>query len=123
MADPFVACKDLSAGTPVRFAGTGVRRGRDMADEPGAAVTIHVVALRAGVSTATVSRVLQGSAPASDSTRAKVMAAARELGYTPPDRSPPPGICEARGAWAGYTYTLPRYVCQVWKGNESEFGT
>jgi len=59
-------------------------------DEPGAAVTIHVVALRAGVSTATVSRVLRGSASASDSTRAKVMAAARELGYTPPDRSRPP---------------------------------
>jgi LacI family transcriptional regulator len=45
------------------------------------------VARRAGVSTATVSRVLMGSAPASESTRAKVIAAARELGYSPPDRS------------------------------------
>ena len=52
-----------------------------------AAVTIHTVALRAGVSTATVSRVLQGSAPASDTTRARVIAAARELRYHAPDRS------------------------------------
>jgi LacI family transcriptional regulator len=55
--------------------------------EAAGAVTIHSVALKAGVSTATVSRVLQGSAPASDTTRAKVIAAARELRYQPPDRS------------------------------------
>jgi len=55
-------------------------------DEPAVAVTIRVVARLAGVSTATVSRVLQGSASTSDATRAKVVAAARELGYTPPDR-------------------------------------
>jgi LacI family transcriptional regulator len=55
-------------------------------DEP-AGVTIHTVARRAGVSTATVSRVLKGSAPASESTRAKVIAAARELSYSPPERS------------------------------------
>jgi LacI family transcriptional regulator len=55
--------------------------------ETAVAVTIHSVALKAGVSTATVSRVLQGSAPASDATRAKVIAAARELRYRPPDRS------------------------------------
>ena len=54
--------------------------------EAGAAVTIHAVARRAGVSTATVSRVLQGSASASETTRAKVIAAARELHYRPPDR-------------------------------------
>ena len=52
----------------------------------GVAVTIHAVALKAGVSTATVSRVLQGSASASDTTRAKVIAAVRELRYLPPDR-------------------------------------
>jgi LacI family transcriptional regulator len=51
------------------------------------AVTIHAVARRAGVSTATVSRVLNGRAPASEPTRAKVIAAARELSYSPPDRS------------------------------------
>lgn len=51
------------------------------------AVTLHTVAMRAGVSTATVSRVLEGSGPASEATRAKVTAAARELGYSPPSRS------------------------------------
>ena len=55
----------------------------------GAVATIHAVARRAGVSTATVSRVLTGSASASESTRAKVLAAARELDYTPPARSRP----------------------------------
>lgn len=58
-------------------------------DEP-ELVTIHTVARRAGVSTATVSRVLKGSAPASESTRAKVLAAARDLSYSPPDRSKAP---------------------------------
>src|SRR5674476_1105699 len=56
-------------------------------DVPAVAVTIHVVARKAGVSSATVSRVLQGSASTSDSTRAKVIAAVQELGYAPPDRS------------------------------------
>ncbi|HEY5247039.1 MAG TPA: LacI family DNA-binding transcriptional regulator [Dermatophilaceae bacterium] len=50
-------------------------------------MTLHTVARRASVSTATVSRVLRGSGPASEATRAKVLAAARELGYTPPERS------------------------------------
>jgi len=54
--------------------------------EPSAPVTIEVVARRAGVSTATVSRALQGSASTSASTRAKVVAAALELGYSPPAR-------------------------------------
>ena len=54
-------------------------------DQPAVAVTIRAVASRAGVSTATVSRALRG-ASTSDSTRAKVLAAARELGYSPPDR-------------------------------------
>jgi LacI family transcriptional regulator len=65
---------------------------QDMAEggEPVAAVTIHTVARKAGVSTATVSRVLEGSASASDSTRAKVIAAARDLGYSPPDRTRAP---------------------------------
>lgn len=56
-------------------------------DEPVVAVTIHTVARKAGVSTATVSRVLGGSASASDATRAKVIVVAHELGYSPPDRS------------------------------------
>jgi LacI family transcriptional regulator len=53
------------------------------------AVTQHTVARRAGVSTATVSRVLKHRTSASDSTRAKVVAAARELGYLPRTR---PGV-------------------------------
>lgn len=55
-------------------------------DVPAVAVTIHVVARRAGVSSATVSRVLQGSASTSDATRARVIAAVRELRYSPPAR-------------------------------------
>ena len=47
------------------------------------AATIADVARRSGVSTATVSRILSGSAPARPETRARVLAAARELGYRP----------------------------------------
>lgn len=45
--------------------------------------TIAEVAARAGVSTATVSRVLSGSAAARPGTRDRVLAAARELDYRP----------------------------------------
>ena len=45
--------------------------------------TIDDVAARSGVSTATVSRVLSGSAPARPETRERVLAAARDLGYRP----------------------------------------
>ncbi|MDQ4035274.1 MAG: LacI family transcriptional regulator [Chloroflexota bacterium] len=45
--------------------------------------TIEDVAARSGVSTATVSRVLSGSAPARPETRERVLAAARELNYRP----------------------------------------
>src|SRR5918997_2478657 len=47
------------------------------------AVTITDVAARSGVSTATVSRILSGSARARPATRERVMAAARALGYHP----------------------------------------
>lgn len=46
-------------------------------------VTIHDVAAAAGVSTATVSRVLNGSPRVSDDTREKVLAAAAQLDYWP----------------------------------------
>lgn len=46
-------------------------------------VTIYTVAERAGVSIATVSRVLQGSTPTSAATRQKVLDAVDELGYVP----------------------------------------
>lgn len=55
-------------------------------DEGASAVTQRTVALSAGLSTATVSRVLRGRGPASARTRAKVVAAARELGYSSPGR-------------------------------------
>jgi LacI family transcriptional regulator len=45
--------------------------------------TIYQVAGRAGVSIATVSRVLRGTAPVAVATRAKVIAAVDELRYTP----------------------------------------
>ncbi len=49
---------------------------------PGPA-TIYAVAASAGVSIATVSRVLQGAARVSDATREKVLQAARNLDYLP----------------------------------------
>ncbi len=48
----------------------------DAADRP---VTIYTVADRAGVSIATVSRVLRGTAPTSPVTRRKVLQAVQEL--------------------------------------------
>jgi LacI family transcriptional regulator len=49
----------------------------------GSQPTIYEVARKAGVSTATVSRALNGSGPLSPATRAAVDAAVRELGYRP----------------------------------------
>src|SRR5689334_7917508 len=46
-------------------------------------VTIYEVARRAGVSIATVSRVLRGTTPVSEATSARVRAAAEELHFTP----------------------------------------
>lgn len=46
-------------------------------------VTIYTVAERAGVSIATVSRVLSGSTPASAATRQRVLRAVEELDYVP----------------------------------------
>ena len=49
----------------------------------GQGATIYSVAERAGVSIASVSRVLQGSTAVSEKTRAKVLAAVEELNYVP----------------------------------------
>src|SRR6201996_4980070 len=46
-------------------------------------VTLYDVAAQAGVSIATVSRVLHGQEPVRESTRARVRAAIEELGYVP----------------------------------------
>lgn len=52
-------------------------------DAPGAPPTIEAVASRAGVSTATVSRVLNRTGPCSPEAIEKVHKAVRELGYVP----------------------------------------
>jgi LacI family transcriptional regulator len=83
------------------------------------AVTIHTVARRAGVSTATVSRVLKGTAPASESTRQKVFAAARELSYSPPARSRP-SAATRRDAYGIVLEDLDSsYFCELVMGFES----
>ncbi|MGC2006647.1 LacI family DNA-binding transcriptional regulator, partial [Trebonia sp.] len=46
-------------------------------------VTLYDVARHAGVSIATVSRVLHGQGPVRDNTRARVRSAIDELGYVP----------------------------------------
>lgn len=58
----------------------GIVGGDDVSQER---TTIYQVAARAGVSIATVSRVLQGTAPTSESARRKVAAAVEQLGYEP----------------------------------------
>ena len=55
----------------------------DPRSEPRPEPTIRDVARRAGVSTATVSRVISGSVAARPQTRARVLAAAETLGYRP----------------------------------------
>ncbi len=55
----------------------------DLASDPRPEPTIRDVARQAGVSTATVSRVLSGSVAARAQTRARVLAAAETLGYRP----------------------------------------
>jgi len=56
-------------------------------DTEDAPVTISSVARLAGVSTATVSRVLQGTASTSKDARGRVLDAVRVLGYQPPVRA------------------------------------
>lgn len=57
----------------------GARRPR----RPARDTTIYEVAENAGVSIATVSRVLRGTAPVADATRARVLAAVADLRFTP----------------------------------------
>ncbi len=87
--------------------------------DPAKAVTIHTVARRAGVSTATVSRVLEGSAPASEATRAKVIAAAGELGYSSPGRSRTPTVARHETQGLVLADLESSYSCELVLGYES----
>ena len=60
-----------------------VRSSRRSASRPGAATTIHDVAARAGVSVATVSRVLNGKGVVREETLQQVLLAAKTLRYVP----------------------------------------
>ncbi len=60
-----------------------VRSSRRSASRPGAATTIHDVAARAGVSVATVSRVLNGKGVVREETLQQVLEAAKALRYVP----------------------------------------
>ncbi|TMD27800.1 MAG: LacI family DNA-binding transcriptional regulator, partial [Chloroflexi bacterium] len=73
------ACSARRCGEPERRG-----RGRGVAVDDGTRpITISDVARRAGVSTATVSRVISGATRVRPATREEVLAAVRELGYRP----------------------------------------
>jgi len=85
-------------------------------------VTIHDVADRAGVSIATVSRVVRGTARVADSTRARVTQAVQELGFVP-SRS---AQSLAEGRHAANAIVLPDlagpYYAEVLLGYEEAAG-
>ena len=85
-------------------------------------VTIHDVAGRAGVSIATVSRVLRGTARVTDGTRDRVEQAVRELGFVP--SRPAQSLAEGRHAANGIV--LPDlsgpYYAEVLLGYEETAG-
>lgn len=64
------------------------------------AATLDDVAKRAGVSTATASRVVNGHRPVPDATRTRVLAAVETLGYTRTRRSGPEAL-RVPDDWAG----------------------
>ena len=69
--------------------------------KPSVGATIYSVADRAGVSIATVSRVLQGSTVVSEAARQKVLDAVDALHYVPAGRRAQPGRATPRGLRAG----------------------
>jgi LacI family transcriptional regulator len=87
---------------------------------PAARPSIYTVAERAGVSIATVSRVLRGSAPVAPSTRQRVLEAADELGWRP-NRLARGLAGEATGA-VGLVFPdlVGRYVSEVVLGFEQQ---
>lgn len=72
-----------SDGRTVRRGAAVTRPGREATARVGRDATIYQVAARAGVSIATVSRVLRGTAPVADATRSRVLSAVDELRFTP----------------------------------------
>ncbi|WLQ36887.1 LacI family DNA-binding transcriptional regulator [Streptomyces castrisilvae] len=66
-----------------------------MGRRPGARITIRAIAEEAGVSIATVSRVINGRAVVAPATQEMVRQAARRLGEVPVQRRPSPGPADA----------------------------
>jgi LacI family transcriptional regulator len=88
----------MKKGTPAGARKRSVRR-------KGHAVTIHEVALRAGVSPMTVSRVVNRAGNVREATRKRVMQAVKELGYTP--NLAASTLAAAQGARLALIYTNP----------------
>jgi len=82
-------------------------------------VTLHTVARMAGVSTATVSRVLTGGASTSQSTRAKVLASAAELGYLRPGRLRAPAVTRQETQGLVLTELADSYSSELVMGFQS----
>jgi len=87
-------------------------------NKPSQRATLADIAERAGVSAASVSRVLNNKMPMSDHVRAQVLAAAKSLGYAPKRR-------EARAANVGVialliTETLNPYFHEIVQGAQDE---
>lgn len=80
--------------------------------------TMHDVARRAGVSPATVSRVLSGRGPGARATAARVRQAAVELGYRPPRRSVAPILQHGMLAVVLPDLVTPGML-ELWRGCET----
>jgi LacI family transcriptional regulator len=80
--------------------------------------TLHDVARRAGVSPATVSRVLSGRGPGSRETSARVREAAVALGYRPPRRPVTPSLQHGVLAVVLPDLATPG-VLELWRGCEA----
>ncbi len=88
----------MKKGTPAGGKKKSMRR-------KGHAVTIHEVALRAGVSPMTVSRVVNRCGSVRESTRTRVLQAVKDLGYTP--NLAASTLAAAQGARLALIYTNP----------------
>ena len=87
-------------------------------------MNIYDVSQKAGVSIATVSRVLNGNPNVSDSTRQKVLTVMKDIGYTPNVFARGLGEYGATSMVSGYTpgrtATISTTVYQLWReGNDA----